>query len=308
MQDSRSDETHYSIRVTAQLTGISVDQLRVWERRYGFPAPERDASGMRCYSQGDIDRLRLISRALGNGWRARDAVLLQPQDLRRLLASLDAGDQSSPLQANGWRDSRLLVGRLQQHDVEGIRLELRALAARHGALGFVVSVAVPLLREVGAAWARGEIEVRHEHLMTELLSSQLRLLVSTCDREVPGVPRVLLATLPGEQHGLGLEMVALYLTALGGGPRLMGTDTPVEQIVRSAAELAVEVVGVTISGCLPVRGTRDQVLRLRAELSGETALWLGGAGARAIAADVKGSLLVEDIRLIEQAVERCRAR
>ncbi len=35
-------------------TGISKDTLRVWERRYQFPKPQRDSLGERLYSQ---DRL-----------------------------------------------------------------------------------------------------------------------------------------------------------------------------------------------------------------------------------------------------------
>ncbi|RYD60733.1 MAG: MerR family transcriptional regulator, partial [Verrucomicrobiaceae bacterium] len=45
-------------------TGISKETLRVWERRYGFPAPERDASGERLYPSEQVQRLRLVKRLL----------------------------------------------------------------------------------------------------------------------------------------------------------------------------------------------------------------------------------------------------
>ena len=48
----------YSIRVASRLTGVSSDTLRMWERRYGFPKPERNESQVRVYT-----RLRS-----SNGW------------------------------------------------------------------------------------------------------------------------------------------------------------------------------------------------------------------------------------------------
>ena len=58
----------YSIRVASRLTGVSSDTLRMWERRYGFPKPVRNESQVRVYTDADIERLVLISRALkGHG-------------------------------------------------------------------------------------------------------------------------------------------------------------------------------------------------------------------------------------------------
>lgn len=42
----------------AELTGIAVGTLRMWEQRYGFPVPQRTDSGYRRYSSEDVDVLR----------------------------------------------------------------------------------------------------------------------------------------------------------------------------------------------------------------------------------------------------------
>ena len=44
----------YSIRVASRLTGVSSDTLRMWERRYGFPKPERTESQLRSYTDAKI--------------------------------------------------------------------------------------------------------------------------------------------------------------------------------------------------------------------------------------------------------------
>ena len=43
----------------AVMLGISPNTLRSWERRYGFPSPERSAGGHRQYSLAEIEALRL---------------------------------------------------------------------------------------------------------------------------------------------------------------------------------------------------------------------------------------------------------
>ena len=58
-------------------TGLSKDTLRVWERRYGFPAPGRDARGERLYPLDQVDKLRTLKRLLDLGHRPGDHLLHQ---------------------------------------------------------------------------------------------------------------------------------------------------------------------------------------------------------------------------------------
>jgi len=56
----------------AELTGVSRERLRTWERRFGFPAPVRVGRGPRRYALGDAARVVAVRRA------AEDGVPLQP--------------------------------------------------------------------------------------------------------------------------------------------------------------------------------------------------------------------------------------
>jgi hypothetical protein len=47
----------------ASLTGVSRDRLRTWERRYGFPVPQRLGSGPRRYRVADVQRVVAVRRA-----------------------------------------------------------------------------------------------------------------------------------------------------------------------------------------------------------------------------------------------------
>ena len=54
-----------SIAAVERDTGLSKDTLRVWERRYGFPQPLRDANGERTYTAEQLARLRIVKRLDG---------------------------------------------------------------------------------------------------------------------------------------------------------------------------------------------------------------------------------------------------
>lgn len=63
-----------TIREIARETGVSEGTLRMWETRYGFPAPERLPSGHRRYSEGDIDQVRQVARDRDAGLSMKAAI------------------------------------------------------------------------------------------------------------------------------------------------------------------------------------------------------------------------------------------
>ncbi|MEV4421125.1 MerR family DNA-binding transcriptional regulator [Patulibacter sp. NPDC049589] len=68
-----------AIRTTAasELLGVSASTLRGWERRYGFPTPQRTGGGHRQYDLGEIEALR---EAMGRAPDAATAVALARRD------------------------------------------------------------------------------------------------------------------------------------------------------------------------------------------------------------------------------------
>lgn len=266
----------YSIRVASRLTGISSDTLRMWERRYGFPSPARNDSGIRVYSDADIERLVLVARALRAGFRAGEVIRREPAELRALLRT-STEPRFEPQPAGPTVQS--LLDTLARDDADALRAELKQAIATLGPRRFLVEVADPLVVAVGQAWQRGRLDVRHEHLLTAQLSTQLRLLLSTYEETAGGAP-VVLTTLPGEHHGLGIEMVALYLAVHGAMPRLLGVDTPLAQIVEAARALGAGVVGISISAASDLSMTAEHLRVVLDELPGNIRVWVGGRRAR----------------------------
>ena len=59
---AEGSSVQFSIAAVERDTGLGKDTLRVWERRYGFPQPQRDSSGERIYPLDQVEKLRVIKR------------------------------------------------------------------------------------------------------------------------------------------------------------------------------------------------------------------------------------------------------
>src|SRR6187551_2392730 len=73
------------IREVVRTTGLRREQLFMWQRRYGFPAPLRDSFGDRVYPPDQVARLKLIKQLLSEGWRAGAVVPLTESVLQSML-------------------------------------------------------------------------------------------------------------------------------------------------------------------------------------------------------------------------------
>lgn len=288
-----------SIRVVSRLTGVPAHTLRMWERRYGFPKPTRGDGGRRVYGASDITALRLIRSALSAGYRPGEVVQRTVADLERLL---EAVAPTAP-RLGGLPMVDEVLDALMSDDVIALQRELRRAAVALGPKRFVAELAHPASVRVGELWADGKIEVRHEHVFTECLSSQLHLLVSAFD-EVVGGPSVLLATLPDEPHSLGLEMIAVVLAANQVTPRLLGTDTPPEQIVAAARAYRCDAVGIAIMPPADLQRVAGQVQWMLTELPRRVPIWAGGAGAWKLDLDAEGLFIIRDWAGLDEAVRR----
>ncbi len=102
----------FAIKDVAEKTGVAAATIRVWEQRYGFPAPERTPSGYRRYTQDDVETLRRVV-ALRNLGLSVPAALERaraadgPTDRPSIFGAVVAGD--APVQPRRLRKATLLA-------------------------------------------------------------------------------------------------------------------------------------------------------------------------------------------------------
>ena len=278
----------FNIAAVERDTGLSKDVLRMWERRYGFPVPERDANGERLYPAAQVERLRLIKRLMDQGHRP-GKLIAAPEEELAALAPRRPREMAAPLPKAAGDSLDELIEYIRRHDGPGFQQAMQQRLVRQGLQAFVQDTVAPLTRRVGEAWEEGNIEVFEEHLFTELTKRLLRQTIATLP--AGRGPRVLLTTVPEEQHVLGLLMVEALLALEGAECIPLGTQMPLLDIGRAAEAHAADIVALSFSIAFPQRQIGGLVQHLRQILPPTVALWVGGGGIRRLAAQPGVALL-----------------
>ena len=279
---------HFNIAAVERETGLSKDVLRMWERRYGFPLPERDANGERLYPAAQLDRLRQIKRLMDQGHRPGKLIATSPEELSQLAPRRTA--RRRPIPAASTEDLGELLTLIKQHDATGYQQAMQQRLVRQGFQNFVQDTVAPLTQQVGEAWEDGRFEVFEEHLFTELTKRLLRQAIGT----LPGggrSPRIVLTTVPDEQHLLGLLMVESLFALEGAECIPLGTQMPLRDIGRAALAHQADIVALSFSTAFPRRQISGVLEQLRQMLPNNIALWIGGQG-------VAGHSTSEDFRVL----------
>ena len=300
-----------SIAAVERDTGLSKDTLRVWERRYGFPVPERDVLGERSYPFDQVERLRTIKRLLDAGHRPGRVVAMAPEDLSQLAAALgtSAARREPPIGATTPpADMAQLLWLVQHNDVDRLRGALTRALARMGLGRFVLDVIAPLNGEVGEAWMQGRLEVFQEHLYTESVQVVLRSALHHLPAAGAGRPCVLLATVSGEPHGLGLLMAEAVLALEGCRCVSLGVQTPIWDIARATDAVDAQIVALSYTGCTSPNQLVDGLVELRSKLRPDIDLWAGGSAAALQRRRVDGVLVLPQLEQVGDALARWHAR
>ncbi len=284
---STTDARLHSIGDVAEATGITPETLRVWERRYGNPVALRLPSGHRRYSEEQVTWLRRVAEALAHGHRPNKVLKLDKPALDALLG-----------QTGGEPPTDAAIQKLLSWTAEfrglQIRSALEAWWTPEDVVGFLTNRTTPFLRGIGRAWADGTIDVRHEHFASEIVQDALRRLRAGYSRPSDR-GGVVLATLPGELHELGLQMAALVCASMSFPHHVLGIDSPVDEIRSAVDELDATVVGISVSLSSGGVETDRTLAALRRELPESVRIVVGGAGARRARRGPRGIEYVDDL-------------
>lgn len=265
----------------ARRSGVPAATLRAWERRYGVVEPVRGDSGYRLYSSADERRVRSMRELVEAGVAPAEAA-----------AQLRAGGVAAgtPAAAHGLGEEarRALLDALLLYDAAWAdELLDRAFAAfTHDAA--LDGLVLPVLREIGELWSRGEASVAQEHFASALLRG--RLLGLARGWGIGGGRLALLACPSGEHHDLGLIAFGLSLHQRGWRISFLGADTPGDALAAAAARLRPDVV---------VLYARDvgQLTAIGPELTAVAqgaGLLLAGPGAEPELSELLGAAVLRD--------------
>jgi MerR family transcriptional regulator, light-induced transcriptional regulator len=268
--------------------GVSDHVLRAWESRYGLLQPVRSAGGFRLYSEADALRVRRMQSHLARGLSAAEAARAVLREDRG--GGADHGRAAGPHHALAASE---LPGALRQaldaFDEPAAQAVLDRLVSDLSVTTVLRDVVLPYLTELGERWERGTASVAQEHFASNVIRGRLAGLARGWGNGHG--PRAVLACPPGELHDLALMVFGIVLNRNGWRIDYLGTNTPVEELTRTADARRPDLV--VLAATLP-----ENLEPLAAQLTAlarHAPLVLAGAGATTeIAAAVGARLLTGD--------------
>jgi methylmalonyl-CoA mutase cobalamin-binding subunit len=299
--DSASSTELLSITEVERQTGIRPATLRMWEKRYGFPQPLRDRHGDRVYPLNQVERLRAARHLIDQG--------IRPGKIFSGGAGFDeVGAAAPPATADAMAGQYgPLLDLLRAYRLNELYSHFQYRLLELGLRRFVIEFLAPLTTTVGLAWRRGELPVRCEHLFTQLVMSILHAKQAAVRSAGNGRPRVLLATLTGEAHALGIMMVEAVLATLEVECIQLGTDVPPLEVAAAARDTGAQIVALSFSTYFPRKSATHTIRSLRATLPPATVLWVGGDGAPDAVQFEAGVCVLQSLAEIEPALPAWRS-
>jgi hypothetical protein len=260
------------------MTGIAIDTLRAWERRYGAVTPVRDVRG-RMYTEADVVRLRLLCGAVGQGHSIGRLAGLTNDQLRDLCGAV--GVVAVPGADSARRaplDPTPLLTALRQYDAVAIDQELSRLAAVLRPLDLLQDVLMPVLTRVGDDWHSQRTRIAHEHLMSSTMRNLLGAFLRLYARREASL-RLLFATPTGERHEIATLGAAMLAATAGLGVSYLGPDLPAREIIDSVEPAGAQVLVLGLTTPAADKSRERELKTIVRELPASVELWAGGRGA-----------------------------
>jgi MerR family transcriptional regulator, light-induced transcriptional regulator len=237
----------YNLMVVLKETGLKADVLRVWERRYELPRPQRTAGGHRLYSEYDIAIVKWLKERQAEGLSISRAVQLW-KDL------VDAGQDplegaSLPITTSPIPAIRANIEILRQNWLESCLAfdTLQAEQAMNQAFALypVEKVCDGILRQglsrIGELWYLGKVSSQQEHFASALAIRRIETLITAAPR--PTRSQTVLVGCPfGELHTFPALMLSLFLQRRGVKVVYLGADIPLERMDDAIVSIHPDLV------------------------------------------------------------------
>ena len=139
-----------------------------------------------------------------------------------------------------------LFAKVMDGDKENIEDLLAILRERFKPIDIINQILVPAMRHVGELFGKGEILLPFVLQSAEVMKTSVSLLEPFMEKtDGDSTTKILLATVQGDVHDIGKNLVDIILSNNGYRVYNIGIKMPVETIIEKAKEYKVDMIGLS---------------------------------------------------------------
>jgi len=121
----------------------------------------------------------------------------------------------------------------------------------------------PAMYRIGRQWQANRVSVAQEHLSTVIARMAMARGLLQAEPAPPNGRKVLLACVQGNDHAVGLQMVADAFELAGWEVQFLGADVPTASLVSQVAAFRPNLLGLSVSFVQQLRVVKVVVARLQ---------------------------------------------
>ncbi|MCB9883635.1 MAG: cobalamin B12-binding domain-containing protein [Planctomycetes bacterium] len=121
----------------------------------------------------------------------------------------------------------------------------------------------PAQVEIGRMWMLGEVSIPEEHQATTIAVSALTRLLGRLPRAPQGTRSILVTSVEGELHDVGVRLVSELLRIAGWKVTCLGANVPVADVIECAKVQSPDVIALSVTSTLHVRACAETIDGLR---------------------------------------------
>lgn len=262
-----------SVAAVARRLGVAPATLRTWDRRYGLGPSEHATGKNRLYSPADLAKLEKMRSLVMQGVlpaKAAEIALQGTSTETNILNFKETQTASGEFFGNETEpnDSENVISLASpKNTVRGLVRAANMLDSTscanivaheieaNGVVWAWSNVIVPALQIVGEKWNETDSGIEVEHLLSEVVESQLRIITGANFEPVNKRP-VLLCCTTHELHTLPIYAIAAALSTKKIGCRILGARLPIDSLLAAAKKIGPSAIVVWSQ----TRGTEEPTL------------------------------------------------
>ena len=153
----------------------------------------------------------------------------------------------------------------------------RCIAQGRSLIDFELHIIQPALYGIGEKWQTNQVSIAQEHMATAIAQSVMTVALQNVQPQVLIDKRVLLACVEGNNHALGLQMVADAFLIAGWEVQFLGSNVPTSSLIRQTVEWKPDLIGLSVSFPQQVRVAKAVIIQLNERIgSTRPAVIIGG--------------------------------